>query len=356
MIKELHIQGYRGIQELKISDFKKVNLLVGKNNSGKTTVLENLFLITGPANPALLMRVNIHRKISYTDDVWTYFFNEFKTDAGISIQGELIMDGKSEKRELLITPKRTDSSVTVLPKSKDREKFEDQLLELVKKGGAIKGITMSYTRQTAGRTESYLSQLIDEDEELKFGTPTNYTETVKCAILATDLVGDFSGPFEDIQKNKKVNLLVDVLRNIEPRLNMITLGKDGIYCDIGLDQLVPIDLMGDGFIRLMGIVTMMYHVRDGILLIDEIDNGLHYTSLEILWRAVFIAATEFNVQVFATTHSVECVKVFGSSTHPLVQEDNIRLYRIEKKETNHKAVRYESDILAASLDSDWEVR
>ena len=92
-------------------------------------------------------------------------------------------------------------------------------------------------------------------------------------------------------------------------------------------------------------------------MIDEIENGFHHSSQEILWDAIFKSAKEFNVQIFATTHSIECVKAFSSSYSQQVQNsDIIRLYRIERRDYDFKVVSYDHKTLEASLDSSWEVR
>ncbi len=97
--------------------------------------------------------------------------------------------------------------------------------------------------------------------------------------------------------------------------------------------------------------------RNGIVLIDEIENGLRYSSQEILWKAVFAAAKEFNVQIFATTHSIECVRAFSSSySQQEKDKDEIKLFRIEKNDDNFKVVSYDHGILEASLERNWEVR
>ena len=91
--------------------------------------------------------------------------------------------------------------------------------------------------------------------------------------------------------------------------------------------------------------------------IDEIENGFHYSAMEVLWQAVFNAAKEFNVQVFASTHSYECVKAFSSAYSNMGRKkDEIRLFRIERKDDDFGVVAYDNEILKASLESDWEVR
>jgi AAA15 family ATPase/GTPase len=91
--------------------------------------------------------------------------------------------------------------------------------------------------------------------------------------------------------------------------------------------------------------------------IDEIENGFHYSSQEILWNAIINSAKEFNVQIFATTHSLECVKAYSSAHSRLYpQEDDLRLFRIERRKDNFDVICYDNTLLESSLDSNWEVR
>jgi len=100
----------------------------------------------------------------------------------------------------------------------------------------------------------------------------------------------------------------------------------------------------------------MLDTRDGIVLIDEIENGLHYSVQEKLWQAVFSWAQDLNVQVFATTHSNECIKAFSRSLDATLFKSQARLFRIERKDEKFRAVEYTKEQLAESLESKWEVR
>lgn len=109
--------------------------------------------------------------------------------------------------------------------------------------------------------------------------------------------------------------------------------------------------------RLFSIILTFFDTQNGIVLIDEIENGFHYSSQEILWNTILKAAEDFNVQIFATTHSLECVKAFSSTYARFVQNnDDIRLYRIEKKDNDVNVVSSDHKILEAALESDWDVR
>lgn len=116
--------------------------------------------------------------------------------------------------------------------------------------------------------------------------------------------------------------------------------------------------LGSGQARLLDILVAIVNTRGGgVVFIDEIENGFYHSSLKILWEAVYEAAREFNVQIFATTHSLECIKLFSLCHAELFpNEDNIRLYRIEREGDKFKAVQYDYKVLEASLESNWEMR
>ena len=99
------------------------------------------------------------------------------------------------------------------------------------------------------------------------------------------------------------------------------------------------------------------NAKDGMIFIDEIENGFHYSIHEIIWDVIFHTAIEYNVQIFATSHSIECVKAFCSFYSKFEKtKDEIRLYRIERKGDEHRVITYDNQLLETALDSEWEVR
>ena len=104
---------------------------------------------------------------------------------------------------------------------------------------------------------------------------------------------DMGERFDNIQIRKQTDRIIKVLKRIEPSLDKLSLGVDGrVYCDVGLDRLLPINVMGDGMFRLLGIIMAIMDSENGIVLIDEIENGFYYSSQEIVWDAVFETAKE----------------------------------------------------------------
>ena len=91
---------------------------------------------------------------------------------------------------------------------------------------------------------------------------------------------------------------------------------------------------------------------DGVVLVDEIENGLHHSVMPDVWRAVNRAAREFDTQVVATTHSFECVE----AAHKGLEKDDFRYHRLDVEGRNTRCVTYDSEMIEAAIRHNLEVR
>jgi len=120
---------------------------------------------------------------------------------------------------------------------------------------------------------------------------------------------------------------------------------------------MPMNIMGDGMMRLLAILAAIADMKNGVLLIDEIENGFHYKTMKIAWKAILSACKAYGVQIIATTHSYECIEELSSSYSEFEPEgDDIRLYRLEKIDNIHKAFISTSEILKTGIRKEFEVR
>ena len=125
-----------------------------------------------------------------------------------------------------------------------------------------------------------------------------------------------------------------------------------IWGDIGLSELVPLSMMGEGMTRIARIILAISSAAGGIVMVDEIENGIHYSVLEKVWSAIADAAERAQVQVFATTHSFECME----AAHKALGE-KLMFHRIEDtREGRKRCVTLEAEGLAAAIRHGFEVR
>lgn len=358
MYKDITIERLRGIKHLEIEDFRNVNLFVGKNNCGKSTILEGLFLLTGPTNAELPLKINSFRNLNIIDEnFWSLFFNKLDISSNIEILGRLVKP--KEKRSLIIKPSM--KSVAIREKTTIDKKVVEIKDSYSGLTPSVDGLRLEYslTKNKTKTPKRIITGIVTKGPGIQVEIPKDYKEVLRGVFInPTTISGDIGTRFNNVQIKKQTSKIIEVLRKIEPSLDNLSLGADGIiYCDIGLDRLMPVNVMGDGMFRILSIILAISDTENGVVLIDEIENGFHYSSQGILWDAIFKSAEEFNVQIFATTHSIECVRAFSASYSRLEKnKDIIRLYRVEREDDDFKKVSYDHKTLEASLDSDWEVR
>jgi AAA15 family ATPase/GTPase len=118
---------------------------------------------------------------------------------------------------------------------------------------------------------------------------------------------------------------------------------------------IPLRSLGEGMTRLFGIVLALVNVQNGLLLIDEIDSGLHYTVFPDLWRLVFKLAARLNVQVFATTHSWDCIAGFQQAAQDAENEEGM-LIRLERRQEHIVPISFDTSRLSIATRQEIEVR
>jgi len=152
--------------------------------------------------------------------------------------------------------------------------------------------------------------------------------------------------------------LTELLRRIEPRLqelHYLKLGDNAlVYADVGRTDLIPAHQLGQGFVRLMQIYAEVLLVEAKIVLIDEIENGIDYHAMGELWQGLQAIATQNDLQIFATTHSYECIR---SAYQLFATTDNLAVHRLEfDGEQEVRVVTIRPDALGSALEMELEVR
>ncbi|MEG1905383.1 MAG: AAA family ATPase, partial [Bacteroidales bacterium] len=165
---------------------------------------------------------------------------------------------------------------------------------------------------------------------------------------------------KDIIADKKENLIIEVLRNIDSRVKDIVLIDDTIMVDIGLESRVPVNMMGDGMRKILAILVSIIKCENGILFIDEIDNGLHYTSMQTLWASVIRSAKTFNVQLFISTHNIDSLKalqqIFEKEEFKTEQQNMAAFKLIRMQNDELKSVAYDFTKFEYAIHQEIEMR
>ncbi len=353
MFKSIKIKNLRAITELEVNNLGQVNLFVGQNNCGKTTVLESLFFLIGATNPRLLINANTFRGLTVVSkELWRTFFRNMymSIKTPIEIYGEL--RESKEKQKLLIRPMKKTAPLTK-PGVSDFVSIEVESGDS-KPPFIPDGLELEYT-STQKPAEKTVSSVFIKGNDIEIGGAKE--RDIRGIFINPLTIYEWKERFAAAQRRKQVPEVVSFLKNIDPNISDLRLNEIGLLeCDTGFPSLLPANLMGGGIAKFLAVALAMLDSRDGIVLIDEIEDGLHYTAQQHMWNAILQWARDLNVQVFVTTHSNESIKAFNNSVNTSLFESETKLFRIERKDEKFRVVEYTKELLAESLESRWEVR
>ena len=130
-----------------------------------------------------------------------------------------------------------------------------------------------------------------------------------------------------------------------------------IYCKMkGIEDMLPIVYLGDGIRRMVGILIRVINSSDGVLFIDEIESGFHYSYYEDMWTSLSDLATKTNTQIFATTHSDDCLKAAYTTFRDSENRLNFMLHRLTKSADQVKVKTFSGDQLEKAMEFGFELR
>jgi hypothetical protein len=347
------IDNFRGISKLEITDLQRINLLVGRNNCGKTSVLEAALLLAGMASPQLSVLIHNSRNLPLgSDEHFGFMFKNLDFSIPIQLKGSF----DSDERKLTVTPlyglyqKRNGDNAIMGPSA---------TLSATSNMRIVEGINFDYVLKNG---KQYHGECHVKEKQVTTKPPFGYIENLNCLYFnpySQTIVNDKQ--LEDYLVHKDLDSLISILQEIEPRVHDIRMGAESrVFVDMGLGgkkALFPINIMGDGMRKIFTLLVTIAETQDGIVLIDELENGLHYSSVSLAWKAIITTCIKYNVQIIATTHSYECVKSFSNTYDTLDHEgDDIRLFRIDRDGEKHETFTYDPKVLRAGIEKGWEVR
>lgn len=348
MFHNIEINRLRGIKYSKIEGLKQINLFFGKNNCGKSSLLDAIFLISGISNPKLPLNVNIirnYRRLEPSDMKLDFYSLDMSSPIVIKAEND-------ETRELQISVVESSSSKVNLLGEDNNVASTD----LDNKYGLVLKYKVD---EHAYESSIIMSHSSNNSLEQRIKMPAHYKEKLTCRYLNPKY--DFTTSIDglvDVIKNKDEVFIVNALRLIEPNIKDFVLSQNDVLVDIGLDKRIPINMMGDGARKILSILTSIYECKNGIVLIDELSNGFHYSVMKGVWRAIISVAKKNNVQIFATTHDLDSIK--GLRDAAMAGEeynDSIVCFKLQRTaDYELKSYTYSLDSVDYSLTQEIEIR
>jgi len=357
MYKTLSLHNFRGFSRYTLSDLTRINLLVGKNNAGKTSILEAIEILSYGGRASSLLRSPSRR-------------------------GEV----SSESREPGL---RAEYDIRYL--FHQHRIHEGSSFEIQANNELVSPVVTCSIR----RPESVQLEISDQDEpsmayELVVKGPENEKGSVINISTEGILAGDFrrgSIPYAQLAppaavflgtEGADLNILqkmwdyivltseeervIAALQIIEPKVERLAFtGGSARWSSIAWIKLkndeerVPLGSLGDGIRRLLSLAIYAARASGGVLLIDEIDTGLHYSTLKLMWQFITEVATRLDIQIFATTHSGDCLKALAWLNEEKPDcESIVSVYRVDR--SSEQATRYSAGEIELAERQQIEVR
>ena len=358
-LSKFFVKALRSLENVELSDLKRVNAFVGRNGSGKTTLLEALYLFFAHASPESIVGIAERRgEYDKTDNegFWMPSIRHFFAGHSLSCGKDMIAftgDGSSVGFSLGVEdlPLKDDYRIV-----KPTNIFHVSYREM---GGDIHGLSFPICKSGAIDNHymgdgGYGRVFSPEDVPVAFVDPDGMSAN---ALLRMR---------DEVVSRGAENDLVKALKLLDSRVESVGFlsADEKAYKFIangtlvglsGMNGRVPVKTLGDGMRRLLVIAMAMVCVKGGVLILDEVDSGLHYSAMESLWNFILKVAEANDVQVFASTHSLDCLRGLASlcdgNDHVC---DSVRLYSLSN--IGKRVVSYRGRDMSIAINSEIEVR
>jgi predicted ATPase len=360
------ISGYRGLDSFTLDGLGRINLLVGTNNSGKTSILECIELLRSAGNPHALTTILGRR------GEWGYSSGEERQDyldvthlfANHELSGKCVIEGTSvDTRSRASWNNRVTVDVTELRNDQLELEQEDSLEEDGQLALRVNWSDAAEGFKARTTTEGLLRWPWPRHLPRFRDGPSQFVQFIKTnGMTAVDVVR----LFDDIVLTEQEEHVTEALRIIDRSIERIASvgierrpymreGPGGVALKLhGVPYRVPIGSAGDGMWRMLGLALALSNAKGGVLLVDEIDTGLHYSVMENMWRMIGERAVALDVQVFATTHSRDCYESLAAVVRPRSVPTGVTIQRIDTR--RKRAMRLSGDDIVAAAERGLEVR
>ena len=357
MITKVAIKGFRCFQNFTLDGVCPITLIAGANNVGKSAILESLFLFYDRNSNGVFLKLNAFRRINQLNLSPKMLWEPLFVNMDVNNPIKIIIENDLKETQTVTIMKDDSFSLSTYPSYISSEVNIKQVGLPIQNSYPLK---ICYS--DANNEE--ISHFSLSEKGIVLSWP-NSTKVVVPHIrylssnmtLASQEVAEF---FSVIDLQGKKSQCIEILQSLEPRIKDMFVavigGTSGIFADIGLATRISMNMLGDGMNKLLQIVLVMLANSGTVFLIDEIENGFHYSFFPKLWEIIGKLVTMTGCQVFATTHSYECI---SGATVLAEDADKSELFRFVRLDLIKDAITpkaFENDSFKYAIESNWEIR
>lgn len=367
MITKIQLENFKGFKNFS-TELTPVTIFGGRNNSGKTTILEAIKFLFYHNDPNVFFQMNYFRHMNdqnlYTAErLWEPLFYNFDAAATLQIA---LHDEQSLSNKLDIKKDAESASYDNLQMGRppyplntalrqnymlDFSYFSKAVIEEGKYAinqAAVnmfdpnyRPVIVSYSRREEKQDANLIGALLFKSE----------------TMLEQNLLAQWYG---NVFQSNKHKIIIDVLKAFDKHIvDMQTIVKGAfgyLYAIFDDGRKLPVSYMGDGMNRLMNILLGILSNPGSIILLDEIENGFHYSMYAKLWEAIGRAAKENNCQIIANTHSADLLRGAVRGLDKIALKDRLSYIRLDNSGSTIKGHIFDSNLINCALESEMEVR
>lgn len=338
MLDSLLIKHFRALENFEVSKLGRVNLIVGKNNSGKSSVLEALRIYAGNGQRELLDSISAEhderyrvRETDQPDPDAPMPFQDFFTGRNFpSDDNVAIQIGSAQKPDEVLRVQHVFLAEEQVPVVDELGETSLRLRRRVVPRNALQSETgeLRQALQITKAERRYPPFILDSGVSRSRFPIFDGSNSIPCSVIPTQFISqdELSNEWDKIALTEHEGVVRQALRIIAPEFENLTFVRteDGRprpgarpsferSAKVKLSDVprpVPLNSLGDGMLRVLQLALKLFPAKGGFLLIDEFENGLHYSVQEKVWALLFDMAEKLDIQVFATTHSWDCIESF----------------------------------------------
>jgi len=351
LINSVSIYNFKIIKNLENVPLKKITLIGGKNNIGKTTFLEALFFYLDCNTREIFEKLLSWRMFNgmwIPQKTWEKFFYDSDLSSEIKISVNTDKDIKGQV------------NVKFLPD------YETSVQFPVTDNKGITTIRRNFPSleilHSSNESIDYQAHFLCHDMLYNYIKEIDLLQEQLLVFYMSERMSLYESNAEYLgilDKADKQDQILPLLKIFEPNLVRLQLinenGNNLIYADFGNKNKIPVNMLGDGFCRCMTMALIIASKNADVLLVDEIGAGIHYSSQEAFWNFIVKASELYNCQIIATTHSNDTIKAFNSVINDK-NTANFSYIRLGKNKDEIKPYSFSTDILSYSLSSELEIR
>ena len=325
LLGSLQIDSFRGLHNLTIDNLSQVNVFVGANNSGKTSVLEAIKLLSAPDDVGQVVRIALQRAQVSTEtkkrNIVNYVLNIFQKTTDVDSQQDyyhIKLGAKAKARDYIY---EADGTIG----------------EAVDSTGTTKGtLDIAIKTSVDSKKSNYrIIQIVNGDDATYTSTerpiynslylPSSITYYRSCVVFLSHYI---------VREGKQE--VLQILQTFDRSIDDISIVGEDVYLHNTDSGSMPLFAYGSGLQKAVLLTVAIAYCKNGVILVDEIDNAIHVTAFKDVFGWFLDACIRWDVQAFITTHSAEAIDAILEINHEKhLSEDLLRIITLRKDYKNH---------------------